>query len=71
MRVALLIAACLAALCPPASGQTVFSRPYEPDQIAVENTRLPPGLGAEGGETGRDQEGDAHERGRAGQRTGT
>ena len=36
MRVALLIAACLAALCPPASGQTVFSRPYQPNQIAVE-----------------------------------
>ena len=36
MRVALLIAACLAALCPPASGQTVFSRPYEPNQIALE-----------------------------------
>jgi len=36
MRVALLIAAGLAALCPPASGQTVFSRPYEPNQIAVE-----------------------------------
>ena len=36
MRVALLIAAGLAALCPPASGQTVFSRPYEPNQIALE-----------------------------------
>ena len=36
MRVALLIAAGLAALHPPASGQTVFSRPYEPNQIAVE-----------------------------------
>ena len=36
MRVALLIAVGLAALCPPASGQTVFSRPYEPNQIAVE-----------------------------------
>ena len=36
MRVALLIVAGLAALCPPASGQAVFSRPYEPNQIAVE-----------------------------------
>ena len=36
MRVVLLIVACLAALRPPASGQTVFSRPYQPNQIALE-----------------------------------
>ncbi|MFB6273291.1 MAG: hypothetical protein ABEL51_10405, partial [Salinibacter sp.] len=36
MRVVLLIAVLLGALCHPAVGQTVFSRPYEPNQIVVE-----------------------------------
>ena len=36
MRVPFLIAILLGTLCTPAAGQTVFSRPYEPNQIALE-----------------------------------
>lgn len=36
MRVALLIAALLGGLCTPALGQTIWSRPYQPNQIALE-----------------------------------
>lgn len=36
MRVALLIAVLFAGLCTPALGQTIWSRPYQPNQIALE-----------------------------------